>query len=305
MGDVRHGGRHIAAGGRAVAWAHHPTTRNIPNALRNLRLAWRLLRSDAPDVVVSDGAGVAVPFFVIAKLLGSATVYLEVYDRIDSRTLTGRLCRPFTDLFCVQWPEQQALYPGSLLIGGCCERSNDPALVLVVVGTDHHPFDRVVGWADEWAASHPGVRVLVQYGTSRPPTTAEGHDLLPVGDLTALDVRGDGGGLPWRSRHDHGRPRGRPRADRGAAQERPGRTRRRSPGAVRDAGRGGGPGASGHRSAHVVEPARTRGERGRRGSGSIWRARIRAAEAVARFGSIGGRVAGAYGVGTRSKRSGS
>ena len=64
--------------------------------------------------------------------------------------------------------------------------ATNSGLVLVVVGTDHHPFDRVVGWADEWAASHPDVRVLVQYGTSRPPTTAEGHDLLPVGDLTAL-----------------------------------------------------------------------------------------------------------------------
>jgi UDP-N-acetylglucosamine transferase subunit ALG13 len=61
-----------------------------------------------------------------------------------------------------------------------------PTLVLVVVGTDHHPFDRVVGWADEWAASHAGIRVVVQYGTSRPPVTAEGHDLLPVGDLMAL-----------------------------------------------------------------------------------------------------------------------
>ena len=75
--------------GETVAWAHYPTTRNIPNALRNLRLAWRLLRSERPDVVVSDGAGVAVPFFVIAKVLGSATVYLEVYDRIDSRDPDG------------------------------------------------------------------------------------------------------------------------------------------------------------------------------------------------------------------------
>jgi len=59
-------------------------------------------------------------------------------------------------------------------------------LVLVVVGTDHHPFDRVVDWADDWAATHPDARVLVQYGTSRPPTTAEGHDLLPVDELTTL-----------------------------------------------------------------------------------------------------------------------
>ena len=103
--------------GERVAWAHHPTTRNLPNALRNLRLAWRLLRTERPDVVISDGAGVAVPFFVVAKLLRCATVYLEVYDRIDSRTLTGRLCAPLTDLFCVQWEEQRRLYPGSVLVG--------------------------------------------------------------------------------------------------------------------------------------------------------------------------------------------
>jgi UDP-N-acetylglucosamine:LPS N-acetylglucosamine transferase len=103
--------------GERVIWAYHPTTRNIPNALRNLRLAFGLLRRDRPDVVVSDGAGVAVPFFIIAKAMGIATVYIEVYDRIDSRTLTGRLCAPFTDLFCVQWEEQLALYPKAVLIG--------------------------------------------------------------------------------------------------------------------------------------------------------------------------------------------
>ena len=32
-------------------------------------------------------------------------------------TLTARLCRPFTNLFCVQWPEQQAFYRGSVVVG--------------------------------------------------------------------------------------------------------------------------------------------------------------------------------------------
>jgi nitroreductase len=103
--------------GERVVWAHHPTTRNAKNALRNLVLAWRVLRRDRPDVVVSDGAGVAVPFFVMARLLGIPTVFVEVYDRIDSRTLTGRLCRPQSSLFVVQWPEQQRLYKGSVVLG--------------------------------------------------------------------------------------------------------------------------------------------------------------------------------------------
>ena len=100
-----------------VVWAHHPTTRNLPNAIRNLGLALRVLRRERPDVVVSDGAGVAFPFFLAAKLVRAKTVYIEVYDRIDSRTLTGRLCAPITDLFCVQWEEQRRLYPRAKLIG--------------------------------------------------------------------------------------------------------------------------------------------------------------------------------------------
>jgi UDP-N-acetylglucosamine:LPS N-acetylglucosamine transferase len=100
-----------------VVWAYHPTTRNLVNLVRNAFLAVRTIRRERPDVVVSDGAGVALPFFLAGKLFGAKTVYVEVYDRIDSRTLTGRLCRPFTDLFCVQWEEQRRLYPRSELIG--------------------------------------------------------------------------------------------------------------------------------------------------------------------------------------------
>lgn len=97
--------------------AFHPTTRNLRNLARNTPLAVRTIRSFRPDVIVSNGAGVAVPYFVVAKLLGVPTVYMEVYDRIDSRTMTGRLCAPLATEFLVQWPEQQELYDGSALVG--------------------------------------------------------------------------------------------------------------------------------------------------------------------------------------------
>lgn len=103
--------------GEKVVWAHHPTTRNAKNTVRNLFLAMRTLPRHRPDVVVSDGAGVAVPFFLVARLLRIRTVYIEVYDRIDSPTLTGRLCRPLTDLFLVQWEEQRRFYPKATLVG--------------------------------------------------------------------------------------------------------------------------------------------------------------------------------------------
>lgn len=108
---------HALLAGERTSWAHHPTTRNLPNLIRNFGMAWRVLREFRPEVVVSTGAGVAVPIFYLAKLLGIRTVYIEVFDRIDSATLTGRLCRPVTDLFAVQWPEQLAMYPDATVIG--------------------------------------------------------------------------------------------------------------------------------------------------------------------------------------------
>jgi UDP-N-acetylglucosamine:LPS N-acetylglucosamine transferase len=103
--------------GEEVVWAHWPTTRNLTNLVRNLVLAIRVLGRDRPDVVVSTGAGVALPFFIAARLRRIPTVFIEVYDRMDSRSLSGRLCRPLSTEFLVQWPEQEKFYPGSTMVG--------------------------------------------------------------------------------------------------------------------------------------------------------------------------------------------
>ena len=100
-----------------VYWAYHPTTRNLWNLLRNLLVALRLILRERPDLVVSTGAGVALPFFVVARAFGIPTAYIEVYDRMDTPTLTARLCHPFTTLFCAQWEEQQRFYPDAKVIG--------------------------------------------------------------------------------------------------------------------------------------------------------------------------------------------
>ncbi len=40
------------------------------------------------------------------------------------------------------------------------------ARIVVTVGTDHHPFDRLVDWVDRWAARHLDVEILLQRGTT-------------------------------------------------------------------------------------------------------------------------------------------
>jgi UDP-N-acetylglucosamine:LPS N-acetylglucosamine transferase len=103
--------------GERVVRSFSPTTRNLPNLLRNSRLALELLRRERPAVLVSAGAGVAVPFFVGAWALGIPTVFIEVYDRVDTPTLTGRLCGPVTTRRVVQWQSQLAFYPDARLVG--------------------------------------------------------------------------------------------------------------------------------------------------------------------------------------------
>lgn len=92
-------------------YAFYPTNRNLFNLFRNSWLAYKILRKEKPNLVFSTGAGVSVPFFYLAKLFGIKTVFIEVYDRIDSPTLSGRLVYWVADRFLVQWEEQKKFYP--------------------------------------------------------------------------------------------------------------------------------------------------------------------------------------------------
>lgn len=106
-----------ALAGERVYHCYFPTNRNICNTVRNTLLAVKVLRRERPDLILSSGAAVAVPFFLVGRLLGAKTVYVEVFDRVDAPTLTGRLVRRMTDLFVVQWPEMESVYPGSVNLG--------------------------------------------------------------------------------------------------------------------------------------------------------------------------------------------
>lgn len=96
---------------------YYPTNRSLKALLKNTWLAWRVLRREKPDLIVSSGAAVAVPFFYLGKLLGAKLVYIEVFDRIHKPTLTGRLVYPIADQFIVQWEEQTQVYPRAKCLG--------------------------------------------------------------------------------------------------------------------------------------------------------------------------------------------
>ena len=104
--------------GEEVYWGHFPTNRNVRNLLRNGIQALRVLHKERPDILVSNGAGLSVPYFWVGKLLfGCKTVYIEVYDRIDSPTLSARLVAPVLDKMVIQWEDQRTFYPEAENLG--------------------------------------------------------------------------------------------------------------------------------------------------------------------------------------------
>lgn len=100
-----------------VYWSYFPTNRNLVNLVRNFFVAVRVLFKEKPDIIVSTGAGVAIPFFYLGKLLGKKLVFIEAYERIENPSLTGRIVYRITDAFILQWEEQKKFYPKGIVLG--------------------------------------------------------------------------------------------------------------------------------------------------------------------------------------------
>jgi beta-1,4-N-acetylglucosaminyltransferase len=83
--------------------------------------AFRLLRRERPDVILSLGAEIALPFFYLSKAFGIKTIFIEGFFRVTSLSKTGRLVLPIADAFYVQWPQlleicgSKARYVGAVI----------------------------------------------------------------------------------------------------------------------------------------------------------------------------------------------
>jgi len=80
-----------------------------------------ILFKEKPDVIVSLGAEIALPFFYLGKLFGIKTIFIESWCRVENLSKTGQLVYPIADLFLVQWPQllkvcgPKAQYKGAVI----------------------------------------------------------------------------------------------------------------------------------------------------------------------------------------------
>ena len=85
-------------------------TRNPITLLKNAVQTLRVLLRERPGLIISTGAGVAVPACYLGKLLGSRVVFIETFCMPTRGSLSGRFAYPVADRFLLQWREQSKNY---------------------------------------------------------------------------------------------------------------------------------------------------------------------------------------------------
>ena len=77
--------------------------------------AMKCLYRHRPDVVISTGAGITVPLFIMAWLLRKNCIYVETGARITTPSFTGRLLYPIASLFIIQSSSLQKYYKKAII----------------------------------------------------------------------------------------------------------------------------------------------------------------------------------------------
>lgn len=151
------------------------TSLTLRTLRRTATVAWR----ERPRLVITSGAGLAIPFCAAARAQGARLVFVETMARVTSGSATGRLLSRFSEEMVVQWPELTAVYPGAKVcrpalldqvdaVGG-----QSGAGTFVTFGSHDQPFGRLMDAVRQAAADGllPSP-ITVQSGH----TPADGHD---------------------------------------------------------------------------------------------------------------------------------
>ncbi len=74
--------------------------------------------TEKPNVIISTGSNITIPIFILGKLLGCKTIYIECSAQVRTPSLSGKICYLFADLFIVQWKYLLNRYGNKAVYGG-------------------------------------------------------------------------------------------------------------------------------------------------------------------------------------------
>jgi len=86
--------------------------------LVNLWEAFRILRRERPQLMLSTGAGPAVPFALVGRFLfGMQIVFVETLTSVRRPSITGRIMYHLAHKFFYQWKGLERFFPRGIYGG--------------------------------------------------------------------------------------------------------------------------------------------------------------------------------------------
>lgn len=79
-------------------------------------LSIKLIIKFNPKIILSTGAGIAIPFFIVGKIFNKKLVYVESASRVSSLSITGRICYYFVNKFYVRSNKLNKKYKKTIYI---------------------------------------------------------------------------------------------------------------------------------------------------------------------------------------------
>lgn len=85
--------------------------------LKTLKTSFDVIRQRHVDAVIVVGCSHAVPMLLVGRFLRRKTFYIESITRVDRLSVTGKVVYylRLSQIFIVQWPNLQQIYPYSRL----------------------------------------------------------------------------------------------------------------------------------------------------------------------------------------------
>lgn len=91
--------------------------RNPFKLFMSLVNALKIIVKERPEAILSTGANVSIPFFILGKFLKKKLIFVESISRVTRPSLSGRISYKIADLFFVQWKELRKSYPKAVYAG--------------------------------------------------------------------------------------------------------------------------------------------------------------------------------------------
>lgn len=92
-----------------------PSSDHDWRVFRHVPAMLRMLLKERPGIILSTGAGSAIPVMLLARAIGAAVIYVESLTRVRQPSFTARVAYPISDSFIVRWPDIARRFPRASL----------------------------------------------------------------------------------------------------------------------------------------------------------------------------------------------